>query len=81
VSADPRLTPKAKRMWAWLLFVVVVVLIEFYLLMIAAMGDCPGPCPDGDEQRRFLLFPGSLFLAVPIVVVVTAWVMRKNRND
>jgi hypothetical protein len=69
------------RAWGCLLIGGIIALIEFGLLIGAAMGDCVGECPPSDRYVRLAMFPGSLLIAIPLMILVTRWAMKQKQND
>ncbi len=53
--------------------------MEFVLW--ATRSGCVGHCPADYLAQQNLLYPGSLVIAVPAIIIVAFWALRKDRND
>ena len=73
------------RMLGCIAFGVLALVLVFVGFIGAAMGDCPinddGTGCENDGIKRFLLFPGSVLIAIPAVFLVARWAMRNERDD
>ena len=62
-----------------LILIGLILLMEFVLW--ATRSGCVGHCPAGYLAQQNLLYPGSLVIAVPAIIIVAFWALRKDRND
>jgi len=84
VSFSDQAPIKPSRKVGCLVYAIVAILVVGFCLLLAAMGhnecsyepELPG-C-EWDGVRRFLLFPGSLIIAIVGGVFLARWAMRDH---
>ena len=58
--------------------------VVFFFLIAGVMGDCAdGPDDSGCKEgfANFLMFPGSLVIAIVIGMFLVRWAMRNENDD
>ncbi len=68
-----------------LAYTVVATLVVFFFLIAGALGDCEerpdGSCVGHSGLGDFLMFPGSLIIAIVIGIFLARWAMRNESDD
>ncbi len=67
-----------------LAYTVLATLVVLFFMIGDALGDC-APAPDDTSCKHgwdhFLMFPGSLIIAIVIGIFLARWAMRNESDD